>query len=211
MMNFIERLLMPAFIFFFKLLYPFGLANKPQSRIAAAAGGCILVETQALRSTGAFANLHNALIDDCTLAAHIKRAGLRTYIGLSHAARSHRGYHALQPIWEMVARTAFTQLKYSLSLLIVCTVLMTSMFWAAPFAFLLSSVEAYTVSALAWMAMLFTYAPTLTYYHRSPLWGLALPAIGTLYLAMTWTSALRYWRGERARWKDRHYESKTNY
>ncbi|MDV6340518.1 glycosyltransferase [Nitrosomonas sp. Is24] len=211
MMNFIERLLMPAFIFFFKLLYPFGLANKPQSRIAAAAGGCILVETQALRSTGAFANLHNALIDDCTLAAHIKRAGLHTYIGLSHAARSHRGYHALQPIWEMVARTAFTQLKYSLNLLIVCTVLMTSMFWAAPFAFLLSSVEAYTVSALAWMAMLFTYAPTLTYYHRSPLWGLALPAIGTLYLAMTWTSALRYWRGERARWKDRHYESKTNY
>lgn len=211
MMNFIERLLMPAFIFFFKLLYPFGLANKPQSRIAAAAGGCILVETQALRSTGAFANLHNALIDDCTLAAHIKRAGLRTYIGLSHAARSHRGYHALQPIWEMVARTAFTQLKYSLNLLIVCTLLMTSMFWAAPLVFLLSSVEAYTVSALAWMAMFFTYAPTLTYYHRSPLWGLALPAIGTLYLAMTWTSALRYWRGERARWKDRHYESKTNY
>ena len=211
MVNFIERLLMPAFIFFFKLLYPFGLANKPQSRIAAAAGGCILVETQALRLTGAFANLHDALIDDCTLAAHIKRTGLRTYIGLSHAARSHRGYHSLQPIWEMVARTAFTQLKYSLNLLIVCTVLMTSMFWAAPFAFLLSSMEAYTVSALAWIAMFFTYAPTLTYYHRSPLWGLALPAIGTLYLAMTWTSALRYWRGERARWKDRHYESKTNY
>jgi len=212
MENFIERLLMPAFIFFFKLLYPFGLANKPKSRMAAAAGGCILVKTQVLRTTGAFANLHNALIDDCTLAAHVKRAGLRTYIGLSHAARSHRGYHALQPIWEMVARTAFTQLKYSVILLAACTLIMTAMFWAAPLVFLLSSAhETNMISAIAWLAMFFTYVPTLIYYHRSPLWSLALPIIGTLYLAMTWTSALRYWRGERARWKDRHYESKANY
>ena len=212
MENFIERLLMPAFIFFFKLLYPFGLANKPGSRVAAAAGGCILVETQALRVTGAFANLHNALIDDCTLAAYIKRAGFRTFIGLSRAARSHRGYQTLKPIWEMVARTAFTQLKYSGVLLAVCTLIMTAMFWAAPLVFLLPSAhEAYMISAIAWLAMLFTYAPTLIYYHRSLFWSLALPVIGTLYLAMTWTSALRYWRGERARWKDRHYESKANY
>lgn len=212
MENFIERLLMPAFIFFFKLLYPFGLANKPESRIAAAAGGCVLVQTQVLRATGAFANLHNALIDDCTLAACIKRAGFRTFIGLSHAARSHRGYQALKPIWEMVARTAFTQLKYSVVLLAICTLIMTTMFWAAPFVFLLlSGQEAYMISAAAWLAMFLTYAPTLIYYHRSPLWSLALPIIGTLYLAMTWTSALRYWRGERARWKDRYYESKANY
>ena len=212
MENFIERLLMPAFIFFFKLLYPFGLANKPESRIAAAAGGCILVETQALHTTGAFANLHNALIDDCTLAAYIKRAGFRTFIGLSHAARSHRGYQTLKPIWEMVARTAFTQLKYSVVLLAICTLIMTAMFWAAPLAFLLSpSQEACILSAVAWLAMFLTYLPTLIYYHRSPLWSLTLPVIGTLYLAMTWTSALRYWRGERARWKDRHYESKANY
>jgi hypothetical protein len=168
------------------------------------------VETQALR-TGAFANLHHALIDDCTLAAHIKRTGLRTFIGLSHAARSHRGYQALKPIWEMVARTAFTQLRYSVILLAICTVIMTAMFWAAPLAALfLSAPEVYVISALAWMAMFFTYTPTLIYYRRSPLWGFALPIIGTLYLAMTWTSALRYWRGERACWKDRRYESKTN-
>jgi len=211
MKNFIERLLMPAFIFFFKLLYPFGLANKPASRVAAAAGGCILVETQALRSVGAFANLHNALIDDCTLATHIKRSGLRTFIGLSLAARSHRGYQDLKPIWEMVARTAFTQLRYSFILLVSCTLIMTSMFWAAPLAFLLlPAQEAYIVSTLAWMVMFITYMPTLIYYQRSPLWSLALPAIGTLYLGMTWTSALRYWRGERACWKDRRYESNTN-
>ncbi|SFE99624.1 glycosyltransferase [Nitrosomonas sp. Nm166] len=211
MKNFIECLLMPAFIFFFKLLYPFGLANKPASRIAAAAGGCILVETRALRSVGAFVNLHDALIDDCTLAVRIKRADLRTWIGLSHAARSHRGYQTLKPIWEMVARTAYTQLRYSPILLAICTLIMVSMFWAAPFGFLLlPAQEIYIVSSLAWIAMFFAYMPTLIYYQRSPLWGLALPIIGTLYLAMTWTSALRYWRGERAWWKDRRYESKTN-
>jgi len=211
MENFIERLLMPAFIFFFKLLYPFGLANKPSSRISAAAGGCVLVETQALRSIGAFTNLHDALIDDCTLAARIKQTGLSTWIGLSHAARTHRGYQALKPIWEMVARTAYTQLNYSPILLALCTVIMVSMFWIAPFACLLQPMqENYMVSAMVWIAMFFTYLPTLIYYRRSPLWGFALPVIGTLYLAMTWTSALRYWRGERARWKDRRYESKTN-
>lgn len=211
MLNFIERLLMPAFIFFFKLLYPFALANKPSSRIAAAAGGCILVETQALRLVGAFSNLHDALIDDCTLAARIKHAGLRTYLGLSHAARSHRGYHGLKPIWEMVARTAYTQLRYSITLLVVCTLIMTAMFWAAPFAFVFApEQEILLMCMLVWAAMFFTYLPTLSYYQRSPFWCLGLPVIGTLYLAMTWSSALRYWRGERASWKDRRYESKTN-
>lgn len=209
MENFIERLLMPAFIFFFKLLYPFGLISKAESSMAGAAGGCILVETQALRSTGAFACLHDALIDDCTLAAHIKRAGHRIYLGLSHGARSHRGYQTLKPIWEMVARTAYTQLKYSPWLLAACTLIMIAMFWLAPFAYLLSP-ELAIVSALAWIAMFSAYLPTLTYYQRSPLWGFTLPVIGTLYLAMTWTSARRYWRGERASWKDRRYESKTN-
>ncbi len=200
---------MPTFIFFFKLLYPFGLANRPTSRIAAAAGGCSLVETQALRTVGAFVNLYDALIDDCTLAAHIKRAGYHTWIGLSHAARSHRSYHALNPVWEMVTRTAYTQLRYSFILLAVCTLIMVLMFWAPPLAFLLlSAQEIYIVSLLAWMAMFITYMPTLIYYQCSPLWGFALPIIGTLYLAMTWTSALRYWRGERACWKDRRYESK---
>ncbi len=206
--NFIERLLMPAFIFFFKLLYPFGLANKPTSRIAAAAGGCILVETSALRSAGAFASLHDALIDDCTLAAHIKRKGLRTWIGLSHAARSHRGYHSLAPIWEMVARTAYTQLKYSPVLLVICSIIMVSMFWLAPLVFLFQPTEvAYIVSCLVWTAMLFAYSPTLIYYQRSPLWVILLPVVGALYLAMTWTSALRFWQGKRASWKNRQYES----
>ena len=211
MENTIERLLMPAFIFFFKLLYPFGLANKPDSRMAAAAGGCILVETQVLHAAGAFGSLHDALIDDCTLAARIKHAGKNTWIGLTHSARSHRGYHKLQTIWEMVARTAYTQLNYSLILLIMCSLFMVTMFWFAPLIFLLlPDQKTYMISALAWVAMFLAYRPTLIYYRRSSSWVLALPVIGVLYLAMTWTSAIRYWRGERARWKDRQYESKTD-
>lgn len=207
MTNFIERLLMPAFIFFFKLLYPFGLANKPNSKVAAAAGGCILVETQALRSINAFSSLHDALIDDCTLAAHIKKTGLRTWLGLSHDARSQRGYQHLEPIWQMVARTAYTQLKYSALLLFACTLIMVAMFWLAPLLFLLQPTEAtFTLGAMVWFCMIFAYTPTLIYYDRSPMWVFALPVIGTLYLAMTWTSAFRYWRGERASWKNRQYE-----
>ncbi|MDR4517253.1 MAG: glycosyltransferase [Nitrosomonas sp.] len=208
--NAIERLLMPAFIFFFKLLYPFGLANKPASHMAAAAGGFILVETQALRSGGAFGSLHDALIDDCTLAARIKHAGGNIWIGLSHAARSLRGYYDLRTIWDMVARTAYTQLNYSLILLALCTIMMVSMFWIAPFVFLLlPEQKTYMISALTWLAMFLAYRPILIYYFRSPFWVFVLPVVGALYLAMTWTSAIRYWHGERARWKDRRYESKA--
>ena len=207
---FIERLLMPPFIFFFKLLYPFSLANKPNSSVAAAAGGCIFVKTEALHYTGAFASLHDALIDDCTLAKRIKQADLKIWVGLSHSARIHRGYHKLKSIWEMVARTAYTQLHYSPVWLVICTLIMGCMFWLAPLAPLLSpSAATFIISALVWIVMLITYFPILIYYRRSLLWALTLPVAGTLYLAMTWTSAFRYWQGERASWKDRRYEKNT--
>lgn len=206
--NFFERLLMPAFVFFFKLLYPFQLANRTGSRVAAAAGGCILVETSTLRAVGAFASLHDALIDDCTLATRVKHSGLRTWIGLSHSARIHRGYDDLRTIWNMVARTAYTQLHYSPLLLFVCTLIMVSMFWFAPLMPLLNPFSAMVIvpGMLTWIAMTIVYTPILRYYQRSVLWVLALPVIGTLFLLMTWTSTFRYWRGERAQWKNRRYE-----
>ena len=215
MTRFIECLLMPPFIFFFKLLYPFSLANKPSSYVAAASGGCILVKTKALQSIGAFSSIHDALIDDCTLAARVKQAGLKIWVGLSRSARIHRGYSTLKPIWEMVARTAFTKLQYSTLLLMICTLIMVCMFWLAPLAPLLFSnaivpIPIVGVAILTWIAMMITYFPTLKYYRRSLLWVLTLPIAGTLYLAMTWSSALRYWQGERANWKDRRYESKTH-
>ncbi len=206
MEGFWEKLLMPAFVYFFKLLYPFSLANNAAlTRFAAAAGGCILLKTEVLGAIGGFASLKNALIDDCTLAQRVKRQGYRTWIGLSRGVVSQRRYESLEPIWHMVARTAFTQLRYSVALLGLCTLLMVTAF-GIPLAALF--VETTAVPAIAALgAMMFSYWPTLRYYRLSFGWGLALPVIGALYLMMVWDSAVRFWQGERSRWKGRVYAS----
>lgn len=176
--------------------------------MAAAAGGCILVETATLKLINAFASIHHALIDDCALAAQVKQAGFKTWIGLSHAVQSHRGYDSLAAIWNTVARTAFTQLRYSLLLLLLCTLIMSGMFWCAPLsAMSYTNTVFVTSSILTWLAMFIVYTPVLRFYQCSPLWVIALPVTGTLYLMMTWTSAFRYWRGVRAHWKNRRYET----
>lgn len=199
-----ERALMPAFVYFFRLLYPFRIANSAARWFAAAAGGCILVRADMLRRLGGFAALRGALIDDCTLARKVKQAGGRTWIGLTHSAISHRTYPGLAPVWEMVARTAFTQLRQSTALLLLCTVLMLAAF-------------VFPVAALAWPGaprvtglaalglMTLSYTPTLRYYALPSAWSLALPVAGVLYLLMTWSSAGRCWFGNGARWKERHY------
>jgi hopene-associated glycosyltransferase HpnB len=205
MESFWEKLLAPAFIYFFKLLYPFAVGNKPGSRLGVAAGGCILVRSEVLRRTNAFLSLQGAIIDDCSLAARVKKSGGRTWIGLSHAVRSHRPYLRLSDFWEMVARTAFTQLRYSIWLLLVTTFLLVLVFWL-PWAGIFSpSVAVRGFSFLGVCAMLWCYLPTLRYYRRSVLWAPLLPFIGGLYLVMTWSSALRYWRGKRSEWKGRIY------
>src|SRR5262249_9270137 len=121
----VERLLAPAFVFFFKLLYPFALANDPRRRTAAAAGGCMLVRTDALRAIGGLAAIRGALIDDCALATALKRAGAATWLGMSHSARSLRVYR-LGDFWRMVGRSAFTQLRYSVVWLLAATVAMVA-------------------------------------------------------------------------------------
>ncbi len=202
--GFWETLLMPAFVYFFKLIYPFALANDPRfPRVAAAAGGCILVRTEVLRRCRAFAGFKDALIDDCTLAARVKRQGYRTWIGLSHGVVSRRGYDDLKTIWDMVARTAYTQLRYHPGLLLLCTVLVGVMFWGPVLGWLAPQAE--WLMAAIWSLMGLTYWPTLRFYRLSALWIAALPLVGTLYLAMTWDSAWRYWQGQRSAWKDRVY------
>ena len=199
-----ERLLLPAFIFFFRLLYPFHLANKPSPWIAAAAGGCVLMETSALDRIGGFDAIRGALIDDCALARAVKNAGLRTWVGVTSGAVSHRAYPTLGAVWQMVARTAYTQLRYSPALLLLCTLLMALAFWA-PIAGIAGPLAAQIAAAAGLVAMWVCYVPTLRYYRLSPAWALALPLIGTLYLAMTWHSALRDWGGRRSVWKGRVY------
>jgi len=205
--GFWERLLMPAYIHFFKLLFPFRLNNSASRHFASAAGGFILTKRQILDQIGGFSVLKDALIDDCSLAALIKSYGYRGWTGLSHSVTSHRAYNKLSEIWNLVARFAFTYLRYSVVLLGLTTLLMIACFWAIPIAlFLDTSLMARLILWSGLAAMLITYLPTLIYYRLNPLWALSLPIIGTLYLAMTWTSALRYWRGQRTEWKGRIYD-----
>lgn len=202
--GFWERLLLPAYIYFFKLLYPFRLANADAVRVSAAAGGCVLLETRVLEEIGGFAALRGELIDDCALARRVKRAGHRTWIGLTHSVRMQRRQR-LADIWNMVARTAYTQLRYSLLWLSLCTALLALAFAVPLTGLMLAPAAAKGAAAAAGAAMAACYLPTLRYYGLSRWWAAALPIIGVLYLAMTWTSALRYWRGRRSQWKDRVY------
>jgi hopene-associated glycosyltransferase HpnB len=208
--SFWERLLLPAFVYFFKLLYPFQLANGSRTRVAAAAGGCVLIERRVLDGIGGFAALRGALIDDCTLARLAKQAGFATWIGLTHAAFSVRASSHLADVWNMVARTAFTQLRYSTLWLLACTGTMALVF-AVPVAGLVAAEgPARAAAGIACAALCVTYVPTLRYYGLHWLRALALPAVAALFLAMTWTSALRYWRGTRSAWRGRTYTRAGN-
>ncbi len=202
--------LTPAFVFFFKLLYPFAWSNDPRRRTAAAAGGCMLVRTDALRAIGGFAAIRGALIDDCTLAAALKRAAPPIWLGVSRSVRSLRTYPALGDFWAMVSRSAFTQLHYSNTLLLLTSVLMLVVL-LAPVAAVAAALPgggatAALVGAAAWLAMSAAYLPVVRFYRLRPPWALTLPLAAALFLAMTWTSAFGYWRGSRARWKNRSYD-----
>ena len=205
MNSFWEKLLMPAFVYFFKLLYPFHLSNSGSKAVAAAAGGCILLRLDSLVQTGGFEAIKNNLIDDCALARQFRDAGLATWIGLSHSARSQRRYDGLAGIWNMVARTAYTQLRYSIGLLLLCSALLTAAF-VLPVAGLLSADPATRLLAVTgFLLMVASFLPTLRYYEIHPFWCVGLPLAGALYLLMTWSSAWRYWTGAGADWKQRSY------
>jgi hopene-associated glycosyltransferase HpnB len=203
--TFWEILLSPAFIFFFKLLYPFRLGNSARSRLGVAAGGCILICTDQLGMIGGFAALKDSVIDDCELAKRVKSAGGRTWIGLSRSIKSQRGYRTLESFWNMVARTAFTQLRYSILWLLVTTALMVLLFWVPVFGLAYPSIIAKGMAGLGLVSMWAAYFPTVRFYRQTPLLVITLPLVASLYLLMTWSSAIRYWRGERSAWKGRSY------
>lgn len=206
-----EKLLIPAFVFFFQKLYPFGLVNDPQSRIAAAAGGCILIRSQALNCIGGMAAVRQALIDDCALAQAVKSHRLegRIWLGLSEFTRSLRPYPSLKSIWDLVARTAFTQLNYSSLLLVGTVAAMFLIYLVPPLAVVLGVLMKNWLVAIAglsgWLLMAGTYWPTLKLYGCSPGRSLSLPGVAFLYTLMTIDSALRHWRGQGGAWKGRVY------
>jgi hopene-associated glycosyltransferase HpnB len=200
-----EKLLMPAFNYFFKALYPFDLVNSPNSNMAAAAGGCILMETRVLKQIGGFESIKSAVIDDCAFARRVKSEGFKIWLGLTHSVESIRGYKKLGEIGDMVARSAFAQLHYSLGLLLFCTFVLLLLYLLPAFMVASSNDVMHYLSLASLGTMLLTYSPTLRFYRQSWAWALCLPLIATFFLAMTWVSAIRYWRGERTRWKGRTY------
>jgi hopene-associated glycosyltransferase HpnB len=201
-----ERLLVPAFVYFFQKLYPFPLINDPRSRVAGAAGGCMLVRADALARAGGIEAVRDAIIDDCTLGALLKRGG-PVWVGLSADEESVRPYAGLRDIWDMVARSAYTQLRYSPLLLVGTLAGLALLYLAPPFAALAwpwhGSGFAAACGAAAWALMAWSYQPTLRLYGLPAAFGLALPLAGALYAAMTLDSARRHARGRGAAWKGR--------
>ncbi|MHB1565186.1 MAG: glycosyltransferase [Acidiferrobacter sp.] len=204
MRGFWDRWFMPAFIYFFRLLYPFGLVNNPRSAVAAAAGGCMLVTTSAVTAIGGFGALRGAVIDDCTLARLVKRQSLPIWIGASRALVMLRA-NTLKSLWLMVARTAFAQLRYSVLLLAACTAIMVLVFAVPLVGLAIGGTATRAASAIAILLMAASYRPTVRWYGQSSLVAMTLPVIGLAFLAMTYTSALWYARGVRSQWKGRTY------
>jgi len=200
--SFAERTFVPAFIFFFQMLYPFAWANNPRSSTAAAAGGCMLVRREALRAAGGMASIRNALIDDCALAKRLKAHG-PIWIGLTDGVRSVRAYRAVEDIRKMVSRTAYAQLQYS-PLILAGTVLGLAVTYLFPVLLaVFASGLAQILGLAAWLLMALAFQPILRFYRVSPLWGLALPAIAAAYMAFTLDSAYQHARGRGGMWKGR--------
>ncbi|MFQ5784503.1 MAG: glycosyltransferase [Alphaproteobacteria bacterium] len=200
------RLLIPAFVFFFQKLYPFAWVGRPRRRTAGAAGGCMLLRRDALEAAGGLRAISGALIDDCALAAALKRNG-PIWLGLATTTRSLRPYRGLGAVWEMVARSAFTQLRHSTPLLALTVAGMFVVYLVPPVAALggpIAGADTAAVAGLAaWLIMAVAYRPTLKLYRQPAAAAALLPVAALLYTAMTVDSALRHWRGAGGRWKGR--------
>jgi hopene-associated glycosyltransferase HpnB len=197
-----ERCLVPAFVFFFQMLYPFGWVNDSRRRTAAAAGGCMLARRETLAAAGGLEALRGALIDDCALGAIMKRQG-PIWLGLTENVLSLRAYPAFADIRRMVARSAFAELRYSALRLGGAVAGMALVYLAPPLLALFARGIAQAAGALAWGMMALSFMPTLRLYGRPLAYGLALPAIAAAYVAFTLDSAIQYWRGRGGYWKGR--------
>lgn len=224
-----EKLLIPAFVFFFQKLYPFRWVNDPTNRFpmnqfAAAAGGCILMRREVLLQIGGLQVVRQALIDDCALAQAVKRSNPeavqdptasgkitsgKIWLGLTQTNRSLRSYDSLRSIWEMVSRTAFTQLRYSPALLLLALVGMILIYVVPPLSTIVGTLTGnWAIAAsgcAAWLLMTLSYLPTVRLYGGSIGVAFCLPGVALLYTVMTVDSAWQHWRGQGGAWKGRVY------
>jgi hopene-associated glycosyltransferase HpnB len=197
-----EKILVPAFIFFFQKLYPFAWVNDPQSKVAAAAGGSMLVRRDALAASGGLAAIRHAIIDDCALGALLKRQG-PIWLGLTERVVSLRPYPAFADIRRMVTRSAYAELRYSPLRLLGAIAGMAVTYLAPPLLAFFADGPARAMGIAAWAIMAVVYWPTLRAYGRSPAWGLALPLVAATYTGFTVDSAIQHWRGRGGAWKGR--------
>ena len=197
-----ERYLIPAFVFFFDMLYPFAWVNNPKRKLAAAAGGCMLVKRDALERAGNIDAIRSQIIDDCALGRAMKAQG-PIWLGLTERARSVRPYQGMGEIRSMVARSAYAQLGYSPLLLAGTFAGMIVVYAAAPLLAVFAHDSAQASGILVWAAMTLAFQPILRFYRLSPLWGFALPLIGAVYALFTLDSAVQHWRGRGGMWKGR--------
>jgi hopene-associated glycosyltransferase HpnB len=200
--SFAERALIPAFVFFFQMLYPFAWVNRRDRAMAAAAGGCMLVHRDALRAAGGVEAISDALIDDCAMGRKLKSIG-PIWLGLTERARSLRAYPDVSDIRRMVSRSAYDQLRYSPLLLAGTIAGMALIYLVPPFFTLFGSSLSRALGAAAWAVMALAFQPILRFYRVSALWGLALPAIACAYMVFTIDSAYQHLRGKGGLWKGR--------
>lgn len=205
--SFAERAFIPAFVYFFQMLYPFAWVNDPRNRTAAAAGGCMLIRADALARAGGIAVIRDALIDDCSLARVMKAQG-PIWLGLTDRVRSIRVSGDLSDIHTMVSRSAYAQLRYSPILLALTLIGMTLTYWAPPLIGLFGHGIAQGLALAAWGLMTVSFWPILRFYGLTPLWAPALPAIATGYMAFTFSSAFQHMLGRGGRWKGRYQARK---
>jgi hopene-associated glycosyltransferase HpnB len=198
-----ERALVPAFVFFFFLLYPPAWIRSARHSTAGAAGGCILIRYRALEGIGGVAAIRGQLIDDCALAGAVKRHGGRVWLGLSEDTRSIRPYRTFGEMGRMISRSAFTQLHHSTLLLAGTVAGLMLLYLAPPLITLFAPQPAAGVAALAWLLMSVCYLPALRFYRRRWFGAPLLPLVAVFYLGATVHSAISYWRGAGGRWKGR--------
>jgi hopene-associated glycosyltransferase HpnB len=198
-----EGALIPAFLYFFLMLYPPKWIADDDLKLAGAAGGCILLKRQSLERIGGLAAIRGEVIDDCALARAVKRSRGRVWLGLTRRSASLRAYGSFAEIRDLIARTAFTQLKYS-ALLLLGTVLGMLLTFVAPVVLILAhDAIARTLGAASGILMTASLWPTLRFYRLSLWWALLLPLAALFYTYATWLSAARYWTGRGGQWKGR--------
>jgi hopene-associated glycosyltransferase HpnB len=198
-----EKLLIPAFVYFFFMLYPPAWVRNHQRSTAGAAGGCMLVKAETLQRAGGMEAIRDAVIDDCALAGLVKRHGGKLWLGLIDQSQSLRRYDTFSHIEHMVSRTAFNQLNHSALLLLGTIAGMVITYLAPPLLLLTGGKTAFVLGASAWLAMTITYSSMVRYYRLNPAWALTLPLAALFYLGATVHSAFKYWSGSGGEWKGR--------